>query len=159
MLGSHTPSLCRDCKSCRRAAASQSVALEASVCLEELFTIDKQLNALTAQERAAARLINLKPKMDSFISWARNTRDTRAVPGMALHRALTNAIEQWPDFENVLADGRLPLDNNRAERSIRPFAVGRRNWLFSDTPRGAKASAALYSIVTTAKGNGLKTYE
>ncbi len=60
---------------------------------------------------------------------------------------------------NVFLDGRLELSNNRAERSVRPFALGRKNWLFSNTPRGADASAAIYSIVETAKANALKPFD
>lgn len=59
---------------------------------------------------------------------------------------------------NVFLDGRLELSNNRAERAVRPFAVGRKNWLFSNTSRGAGASAAIYSIVETAKANGLRPF-
>lgn len=59
---------------------------------------------------------------------------------------------------NVFLDGRLELSNNRAERAVRPFAVGRKNWLFSNTPKGADASAAIYSIVETAKANGLRPF-
>ena len=56
---------------------------------------------------------------------------------------------------HVSCDGRLELSNNRAERSVRPFAIGRKNWLFSNTPLGAKISAVIYSLVETAKTNGL----
>ena len=58
-----------------------------------------------------------------------------------------------------LEDGYLPLDNNLAENAIRPFVVGRKNWLFSQTPRGAHASAAIYSLIETAKVNGLSPYD
>jgi hypothetical protein len=61
-------------------------------------------------------------------------------------------------MENYLLDGRCSISNNAAENSIRPFTVGRKNWLFSDTPRGASASAAVYSIVETAKANGRDVY-
>lgn len=61
-------------------------------------------------------------------------------------------------MENYLLDGRLSISNNAAENAIRPFTVGRKNWLFSDTPKGAKASAAVYSLVETAKANGLNVY-
>ena len=60
-----------------------------------------------------------------------------------------------PHAMGALDDGRLPLDNNLAERGIKPFVIGRKNFLFSDTPRGAEASAGMYSVVTTAKANGL----
>lgn len=59
---------------------------------------------------------------------------------------------------NVFLGGRLELSNNRVERAMRPFAVGRKNWLFSNTPKGANASAAIYSIVETAKASGLRPF-
>ena len=58
-----------------------------------------------------------------------------------------------------MLDGRLEIDNNRSERSIKPFVIGRKNWLFSNTPKGAIASATIYSIVETAKENRLKPFE
>lgn len=134
------------------------VSLEALRRIEEMFHIDNTFNDMDATTRKAARIEKLKPKMDAFFQWCIQKQD-EAIPSMALHKALSYAISQWPKLENVLTDGRLPLENNRAERAIRPFAVGRRNWLFSDTPRGAEASAGIYSIMTTAKGNGLKPRE
>lgn len=76
---------------------------------------------------------------------------------MALDKALEYAIKYLPYAMDALDDGRLPLDNNLAERGINPFVIGRKNFLFSDTPRGADASAGLYSIVVTAKTNGLNS--
>ncbi|MEA4883291.1 MAG: transposase, partial [Clostridia bacterium] len=67
-------------------------------------------------------------------------------------------LNQWDRLEAFLQDGRLELSNNRAERSIRPVVIGRRNWLFANTPRGAKASAVIYSIIETAKENGLNPF-
>jgi len=67
-------------------------------------------------------------------------------------------VNQKPYMENYLLDGRLSISNNAAENAIRPFAVGRKNRLFSDTPKGAKASAAIYSLIETAKVNGLNVY-
>lgn len=74
---------------------------------------------------------------------------------MALDAALRYAIEYWPYAMNALDDGRLEFDNNLAERAIKPFVIGRKNFLFSDARRGAEASAGIYSVVTTAKANGL----
>lgn len=76
---------------------------------------------------------------------------------MALDEALRYAVEYWPYAMNALDDGRLELDNNLAERAIKPFVFGRKNFLFSDTPRGAEASAGIYSVVTTAKADGLNS--
>jgi len=67
-------------------------------------------------------------------------------------------ITQWPKLVRYVEDPRLAIDTNLAENAIRPFALGRRNWLFADTVKGARASAALYSIVSTARANGLEPY-
>ena len=67
-------------------------------------------------------------------------------------------LEQWPYLTRYLEDGRLELSNNRAERSIKPFVMGRKNWLFANTPGGAQASSVIYSLIETAKENGLDPY-
>ena len=64
-------------------------------------------------------------------------------------------LHQWPKLVGFLLDGRLELDNNRSERAIKPFVIGRKNWLFANTPRGATSSAIIYSLIETAKENGL----
>ena len=76
----------------------------------------------------------------------------------ALGRAIHYLLEQWPYLTRYLEDGRLELSNNRAERSIKPFVMGRKNWLFANTPGGAQASAVIYSLIETAKENGLDPY-
>jgi hypothetical protein len=73
--------------------------------------------------------------------------------------ALAYAMNQRKHPENVLLDGRLEISNNRSERSIKPFVIGRKNWIFSNTENGATASAMFYSIIETAKENGLKPCE
>jgi transposase len=120
----------------------------------QMFRIDNSFAGMKPEGRKEKRLELLAPKMRAFHTWCIECRE-KAVPRMALHKALNYAIGQWPALMNALDDGRLPIENNRAERAIRPFAVGRRNWLFSDTPKGASASATVYSIVTTAKASGL----
>ena len=72
--------------------------------------------------------------------------------------AASSTLNQWDLLTGYLADGRLNSSNALAENAIRPFAVGRRNWLFADTPRGAKASATIYSLIETAKANGLEPF-
>jgi transposase len=135
-----------------------TVSCTAIKLINEIIEIDNGFDEMEPKERKEARNKKLKPKMDAFYQWLL-VRQPEAMPSMALSTALNYAVSQWPYLENALKDGRLPIDSNRVERSIRPFAIGRRNWLFSDTPRGAHASAAIYSIVSTAKGNGLKPYE
>ena len=80
--------------------------------------------------------------------------------GMKVYLALgnTDTLKQWDRLVRYLEDGRLRPDNNLAENAIRPFVVGRKNWLFSGHPNGAKASAALYSLIETAKANDLEPY-
>ena len=79
-------------------------------------------------------------------------------PKGLLGKAIYYCLNRWDSLERYLEDGRLKIDNNFIENAIRPFALGRKNWLFSGNPRGAKASAALYSLIETAKANGLDPY-
>ena len=74
-------------------------------------------------------------------------------------KAVNYLIEEEPYLRRYIEDGRLEIDNNRAERSIKPFVIGRKNWLFANTPSGAKASATAFSIIETAKENDLDPYE
>lgn len=72
--------------------------------------------------------------------------------------ALTYLRNQWEDLNHFLLDGRIELSNNRAERSIKPFVMSRKNFLFANTPLGAKSSAVIFSLIETAKENGLDPY-
>ena len=96
-----------------------------------------------------------KPILEAFWCWLENLN---VLKGSALAKAVTYATNQKKYMENYLLDGRCTLSNNAAENAIRPFTVGRKNWLFADTPKGATASAAVYSIIETAKANGLNVY-
>jgi len=80
------------------------------------------------------------------------------LPKSAFGSAVDYCLNQWEKLNAYLLDGRLEVDNNRAERAIKPFVIGRKNWLFSNRPCGAKASAMIYSIVETAKENGINPY-
>ena len=137
-----------------RAAEAGSVALEARRMVDAVFHADAGLAGLEPGERRERRMGEVAPLMDAFSEWV-GTQLPLAAPGMALRRALEYAATYMPYVRNALDDGRIALDNNLAERAIRPFVVGRKNWLFSDTPRGAAASAGIYSVVTTARANGL----
>jgi transposase len=121
-----------------------------------LFSLEHEYKTLEPEERYKARLERSKPLVDEFYAWANSVG---ALPKSALGRALHYACEQRPYLENVFLDGRLELSNNRAERSIKPFVIGRKNWLFSSTPKGARASSVIYSVIETAKENSLKPFE
>ena len=81
------------------------------------------------------------------------------LPGSLLGKALHYAASQWSKLTRFVEDGNYPLDNNVCENAIRPFCVGRRNWLFSDTVGGANASANLYSLLQTCMANGIDGYQ
>ena len=98
-----------------------------------------------------------KPVLDALLVLA-NEASAKTAPKSALGKALHYLREQWPYLVRYLEDGRLELSNNRAERSIKPFVIGRKNWLFSNTPAGAQSSAVVYSLIETAKENDLDPY-
>jgi len=127
---------------------------------DRLFALEREFAKLPSDDnfkaRYEARLEKSKPVMDAFYDWAKNSE---APPQFALAKAITYAQNQRFYLEHVLLDGRLELSNNRAERSVKPFVLGRKNWLFSDTVNGANASAMLYSIIETAKENGLHPFD
>ena len=79
-------------------------------------------------------------------------------PTSATGKALNYLHNEWDKLIRYLDDGRLEIDNNGAENAIRPFVLGRKNWLFSDSVKGVKGSANLYSLIETAKANGLEPY-
>ncbi len=111
---------------------------------------------LTPEEKKAERQRRSQPVLEEFYAWL----DT--VPPSSkgdLDKAIHFALNEKKYLTRFLEDGNIPLSNNRAESAIRPFVVGRKNWLFSATPEGAEISAMIYSIVTTAKSNGLNVEE
>ena len=123
---------------------------------DKIFAIEDSLKGLTSEERKVKRLELEKPVLEAFWCWLDSVN---ALKGSSLGKAVTYAKNQQPYMENYLLDGRCSLSNNAAENAIRPFTVGRKNWLFADTPKGASASAAVYSLVETAKANGLNVFE
>ena len=122
-----------------------------------LFKLEQAFAELTPEERYEKRLEQAKPVLDALLSWA-NEMQAKTAPKSALGRAIHYLLEQWPYLTRYLEDGRLELSNNRAERSIKPFVMGRKNWLFANTPGGAQASSVIYSLIETAKENGLDPY-
>jgi transposase len=141
-------------------AAQKDKPVAASVGLDycnRLFTIEKQLKDVSDKERYDKRLEKSKPLLDEFYIWLKKQKQ-QVLPKSAFGQAITYCLNQWDNLNSFLLDGRLEIDNNRAERSIKPFVIGRKNWLFTNTPRGARSSAIIYSIIETAKENNLKPY-
>jgi transposase len=124
----------------------------------ELYKIEQDLKDATPQQRYDGRIERSKPVLDRFKVWLDDLAP-KVLPKGALGMAFAYCRNNWVKLTNYLLDGRLEIDNNRAERSIRPFVTGRKNWLFANTPRGANASAVIYSIVETAKENRLDPFK
>lgn len=122
-----------------------------------LFKLEEAFAELTPEERYEKRLEQEKPVLDALLLWA-NEMQAKTAPKSAMGRAIHYLLEQWTYLIRYLEDGHLELSNNRAERSIKPFVMGRKNWLFANTPGGAQASAVIYSLIETAKENGLDPY-
>ena len=123
----------------------------------QLFKLEQAFAELTPEERYEKRLEQEKPVLDALLSWA-NEMQAKTAPKSALGKAIYYLLEQWSYLTRYLEDGRLELSNNRAERSIKPFVMGRKNWLFANTSGGAQASSVIYSLIETAKANGLDPY-
>ena len=131
-------------------SATQGLAYCNKPCeLEDTFS------DLSSEERYVQRLEQAKPVLDALLAWA-NTRT--AAPKSALGKAFIYLKEQWPYLVNYLRDGRLEISNNRAERSIKPFVIDRKNFLFANTPKGAAGSAVIFSMIQTALENQLDPY-
>ena len=120
-----------------------------------LFEIEKGLEAEPLEQRYKQRLEQAKPVLDAFLAWA-NARN--AAPKSALGKALTYLKEQGKYLTNYLKDGRLERSNNRAERSMNLFVTDWKNFLFANTPGGAKGSAVIFTMIQTAIENDLDPY-
>jgi transposase len=132
--------------------ADQAIAL-----IGKLYAIEKQAKWLKPDERLALRAQHSRPLIAQLREWLEKSLP-QVPPKTAIGKALGYLHGQWPKLTVFLTDGQVPLDNNPAENAIRPFVIGRKNWLFSHTPRGAHASGALYSLLETAKANGLEPH-
>ena len=121
----------------------------------KLFQLEERFKDLPPEERKRKRLEEEQPILDALSAWARSRA---AAPKSKLGIALNYLLNQWDSLTAYLLDGRIELSNNRAERSIKPFVISRKNFLFANTPSGARSSAVLFSLIETAKENGLDPY-
>ncbi len=125
--------------------------------IQKLYRVEKQARKLKPDERHAHRQRHAKPLLETLRVWLDKTLP-QVPPSTATGKALNYLHNEWDKLVRYLADGRLEIDNNGAENAVRPFVVGRKNWLFSTSVKGVKASANLYSLIETAKANGLEPY-
>ena len=110
-----------------------------------------------AEERLRVRQEQSLPVVARLRTWLDGAQDT-VVPQSLTGKALSYLDGQWPKLVRVFDTGHVPLDTNLVENAIRPFAIGRKNWMFADTVRGAEASANLYSLIETAKANHIEPW-
>lgn len=125
--------------------------------IDALYAIEREIKQLSDEERRRIRQVRAVPLLDSLHAFAQSLQQETLTSGK-LGEALAYLGKQWPKLIRYVEDGRLAIDTNLAENAIRPFALGRRNWLFANSTKGAKASAAWYSLVESAKANGLEPY-
>jgi len=127
--------------------------------IKRLYKIEKNARALelTPEEIYAERQEKALPILESFRDWL-GEKSIQTPPKGLLGKAISYAMKQWERLVRYTEQGFTKPDNNDAENAIRPFVVGRKNWLFSGNPEGARASAVLFSLVETAKANGLEPY-
>jgi len=126
--------------------------------ITRLYVIEKQIKDLSIEQRYLIRLEKSKPILDDLKQWC-DQAVIKTSKDALLGKAIRYTINQWPYLIRYLDDGNLQIDNNAAERHIKPFVIGRKNWLFNQTPRGANASAILYSLVQTAIANNLEPFD
>jgi transposase len=122
--------------------------------IQKLYRIERQLIDVKPQARYQARQAQARPIIDQMREWL-DAALPQVPPASLTGKALHYLHDQWPKLIRYLDDGRLRIDNNLVENAIRPFVVGRKNYLFCDTVKGAQASANLYSLIETAKANGI----
>jgi hypothetical protein len=135
---------------------SGALALVGKTYCDRLFEIERKLKDCTPQERHTERERLARPILTEFTHWLDGMNPVgKTVTAAAIHYAKG----QLKYFSNYLLDGRLEISNNRAERSIKPFVIDRKNFLFANTPRGAKSAAVIFSLIQTAKENGLNAYD
>ena len=140
-----------------KAAPRRGLAHEAVDRIAALYHADNALRELDPDERRRRRSEDTRPLLDDFKRWL-DLHHPKLLPRSPLAQAMGYALRNWPALLRHLEDGRLALDNNAAERALRPLAVGRNNWLFAGSVRGGKAAAVLLSLVQSCKLLGLNPY-
>ncbi len=140
------------------ARGKNSKAQEGLKHCQKLYKIEKNIRHLGPEERYQKRLLESKPVLEAYLAWLHKTKN-EVLPQSHLGKAIQYSLNHWTALNNFLLDGRLEIDNNLAERTIKPFVIARKNFLFVDNPRGAKASAIIFSIIESAKDNGLNPFK
>ena len=125
--------------------------------IQRLYDVEKKAKDKAANERLELRKEISVSEFEKLEEWLKEMKP-KVAPKSLLGKAIIYALKEWENMRHYLNDGALDIDNNLIENAIRPFAVGRKNWMFSNSVRGARASANLYSLIETAKANGLEPF-
>ena len=138
-------------------AKNKPLASTALGYIRELYKIERSIKDESPEKKLLARQTHSRPILDKFKEWLDEKSQT-VVPKSLTGKAISYALNQWDKLIIFSANGNVPIDNNYMESHIRPFVIGRNNWLFSAGAAGAHSSAGLYSLVETAKANQLSPY-
>ena len=136
----------------------ETTAYQAMARIGMLYKIEELIRNQSPEERYAERQKQSKPLLEAFFGWL-HTLEGSVNRSSKIGEAVLYALNQEKYLKAYLEDGHLSIDNSAAERAVKNFAIGRRNWLFSKSIKGAEASATVYSITETALLNGLKPYD
>ena len=136
----------------------ETTAYQAMARIGMLYKIEELIRNQSPEERYTERQKQSKPLLEAFFGWL-HTLEGSVNRSSKIGEAVLYALNQEKYLKAYLEDGHLSIDNSAAERAIKNFAIGRRNWLFSKSIKGAEASATVYSITETALLNGLKPYD
>ena len=139
-------------------SADGTIAQEAYTMITEMLHIDNDFDDLPSDDRLKQRQLILTEKVDAYFTWVKH-KYTQVTNNSTIGKALAYSIHQEPYLRLFLTDGDVPMDNNYAEQAIRPFTIGRKNFVLIDSSNGARASAVIYSLVETAKANQLNVYQ
>jgi transposase len=138
----------------RTPAPISPLALEAVRRIDRLFEIERDINGRSAEERRSVRQELSEPLIADLEAWMRTER-AKLSRGNDVAKAFDYMLKRWPAFARFLEDGRVCLSNNAAERALRGIALGRKSWLFAGSDRGGQRAAVMYSLIITAKMNGI----
>jgi transposase len=136
------------------AVSKAPIAAEAVRRIDGLFAIEREINGRPAAERLAIRKERAEPLVAELEAWLR-VQHERVSPKSEVGKAIAYALNHWKALTRFLGDGRICLSNNAAERALRGVAVGRKNWTFAGSDRGGERAAAVYTLIETAKLNGV----
>ena len=120
--------------------------------------MEKEIKDQPTAEKKRIRQEDAKLLLDAFKTWLDKSA-IQVTPKSAIGKAIGYSLRQWSKLLCYIEHCNLNIDNNRAERAIKPFVIGRKNWMFANTANGAKASETLYSLIETAKANGLVPFD